>query len=100
MSTWASTRSMRGFRFGGVACGIKDGGRPDLALLLADQDVPAAAVFTRNLVKAAPVLLSQERVRGGVARGVVVNSGNANACTGRPGAEAALRTTRALARIL
>ena len=45
-------RTVSGFRFGGIRCGIKDSGKPDLALLLADEDVPAAAVFTRNHVKA------------------------------------------------
>src|SRR5207244_2836897 len=86
-----------GFRFGGVTCGIKESGRPDLALLLADVDVPAAAVFTRNRVKAAPVLLSRARLRANRARGVLVNSGNANACTGDEGARAAEAMTAALA---
>src|SRR5262245_46000436 len=91
-------RTVAGFRFGGIACGLKESGKPDLGLFLADGEVAAAAVFTRNQVKAAPVLLSQERVRRGVARGVVVNSGNANACTGRVGLDAAEKMTRAVAR--
>ena len=86
-----------GFRFGATTCGIKKSGKPDLALLLADEEVPAAAVFTRNRVQAAPVLLSRERVAEGRARGVLVNSGNANACTGQAGAEAAVATSRAVA---
>lgn len=89
---------MNGFRFGGLAAGIKQSGKPDLALLLADEDVPAAAVFTRNRVKAAPVLLSQRRVRAGRARGVIVNAGNANACTGAAGREAAARMAEIAAR--
>jgi glutamate N-acetyltransferase/amino-acid N-acetyltransferase len=76
-----------GFRFAGVACGIKDDNRLDVGLIAADGPVSAAAVFTRNRVAAAPVVLSRAilaRTRGRI-RGVVVNSGNANACTGRHG---------------
>src|SRR4051794_25254741 len=86
-----------GFRFGGTTAGIKASGRPDLALLLADEDVPAAAVFTKNRVAAAPVLLSRDRVRRGRARGVLVNAGNANACTGEGGMRAAEEMTRVVA---
>jgi glutamate N-acetyltransferase / amino-acid N-acetyltransferase len=74
-----------GFRFAGVAAGIKKTQRPDLGLVLAESDVPAAAVFTRNLVRAAPVVISEERVRAGLARAIIVNSGNANAATGERG---------------
>jgi glutamate N-acetyltransferase/amino-acid N-acetyltransferase len=76
-----------GFRFAGVAAGIKDDHRLDVGLIAADGPVSAAAVFTRNRVAAAPVELSRAilaRTRGRI-RGVVVNSGNANACTGRNG---------------
>lgn len=81
----APTRSVPGFRFGAVAAGLKTDHRPDLALAAADEDVPVAAVFTRNRVKGAPVVISQERVKPGVARALLVHAGNANACTGRPG---------------
>lgn len=74
-----------GFRFAGIVAGIKNGMRPDLALVLADKDVPTAAVFTQNQVRAAPVKLSETRVRTGLARAIVINSGNANACTGPRG---------------
>jgi glutamate N-acetyltransferase/amino-acid N-acetyltransferase len=74
-----------GFRFAGIAAGIKSSERPDLAMVIADADVPAAAVFTRNLVRAAPVLLSEERVKHGHAHAIIVNSGNANAATGARG---------------
>jgi glutamate N-acetyltransferase/amino-acid N-acetyltransferase len=93
-------RGVAGFRFGGATAGCKPSGRPDLGLLLADEDVPVAAVFTRNRVKGAPVTVSQERVKAGVARGVIVNAGNANACTGKQGIEDALKVTRSLARVL
>ena len=77
-----------GFRFAGVAAGIKKKGGKDVGLIAADAPVAAAAVFTGNRVKAAPVLLSAAHLRAsrGRLRGVVVNSGNANACTGPAGA--------------
>jgi len=81
-----------GFRASGISCGIKDKGKKDLALILSDVEAEAAGVFTTNRVKAAPVLLDMERIAGGKARGVVVNSGNANACTGRKGSRDSLRT--------
>jgi glutamate N-acetyltransferase/amino-acid N-acetyltransferase len=74
-----------GFQFAGVIAGIKASGRPDLGLILADDDVPTAAVFTQNRVRAAPVLLSEANVKSGMARAIIVNSGNANACTGDKG---------------
>jgi len=76
-----------GFQFAGVAAGIKDDNRLDVGVIAADRPVSAAAVFTRNRVAAAPVELSRAilaRTRGRI-RGVVVNSGNANACTGPSG---------------
>lgn len=93
-------RQVAGFRFGAVAAGMKQSGRPDLALLVADEDVPVAAVFTRNRIKGAPVVVSQERAKAGLARGVVVTAGIANACTGRAGVEDAQKVTRALGRLL
>jgi len=93
----STDRIVPGFRFGATTAGIKQSGKPDLALLLADEEVAAAAVFTRNRVQAAPVLLSRERIAAGRARGVLVNSGNANACTGPAGAQAAESMARAVA---
>ncbi|MGH4021935.1 MAG: bifunctional glutamate N-acetyltransferase/amino-acid acetyltransferase ArgJ [Pseudonocardiaceae bacterium] len=82
MSVTAST----GFRAAGVTAGIKVSGAPDLALVVNDgpRDA-AAAVFTRNQVKAAPVLWSQQVLTGRRLRAVVLNSGGANACTGPGG---------------
>jgi glutamate N-acetyltransferase/amino-acid N-acetyltransferase len=79
--------SPRGFRAAGVACGIKESGRPDLALLVSDHDCAAAGVFTRNQVVAAPVMLDRATLAAdnSAIRGVVINAGNANACTGAPG---------------
>ncbi|MDQ6727229.1 MAG: bifunctional glutamate N-acetyltransferase/amino-acid acetyltransferase ArgJ [Actinomycetota bacterium] len=86
---------MNGFVASGVACGVKEGGAPDLALVAtADgRPVPAAAVFTTNLAPAAPVQVSRAHLEatGGYASAVVLNSGNANAATGRTGREHAER---------
>lgn len=89
-----------GFRFSAVAAGIKKSGGLDLALLVADEPVAAAGVFTRNLVRAAPVDVAEERVATGRLQAVLVNAGNANACTGEPGLRAVLDTTAAVAEAL
>ncbi|MCZ7536312.1 MAG: bifunctional ornithine acetyltransferase/N-acetylglutamate synthase [Acidimicrobiia bacterium] len=83
MSVTAAT----GFVAGGLACGIKDSGDPDLALVATDDGraVPAAGVFTTNLATAAPVQVSKAHLAGGRAAAVVLNSGNANAATGEAG---------------
>ena len=73
-----------GFRAAAVAAGVKPEG-PDLALLAADRDCAAAAVFTANRAQAAPVIVSREHLAGGRARAVVINAGCANAATGAPG---------------
>jgi len=78
-----------GFRAAGIACGIKKNGKKDLAVIVSDTPASVAGVFTTNKVKAAPVLLDMKRIRKGVASGVIVNSGNANACTGAEGMKAA-----------
>jgi glutamate N-acetyltransferase/amino-acid N-acetyltransferase len=75
-----------GFVCAGVHAGLKRDGHRDLALVAAEVDaVPAAAVFTTNAVAAAPVLVSREHIATGVCRAVVINAGNANACTGPDG---------------
>jgi glutamate N-acetyltransferase/amino-acid N-acetyltransferase len=89
-----------GFRFAATAAGIKKTGAPDLALMVADAPAAAAGVFTTNLVKAAPVVLSQERLRGGRAQAILVNAGNANACTGPEGLEDARDSARGAAELL
>ncbi|WP_430780269.1 bifunctional glutamate N-acetyltransferase/amino-acid acetyltransferase ArgJ [Actinoplanes sp. G11-F43] len=76
----------KGFRASGVAAGLKASGNADVALVVNDgPDYTAAAVFTGNRVKAAPVLWSQQVLKGGIVRAVVLNSGGANACTGSQG---------------
>lgn len=74
----------RGFLAAGVHCGIKQRKR-DLALLVSQVPATAAGMFTTNRVRAAPVRWCQEVVAGGMAQAVVINSGNANACTGEQG---------------
>ena len=80
----------RGFRAGAVHCGVRRK-RLDLAVIASDVAAATAAVFTRNRVQAAPVTVSRARLArsGGMTRAVVVNSGNANACTGDHGISAA-----------
>jgi len=81
-----------GFRAAGVAAGIKASGAPDLGLLVCDAPEPtSAARFTRSGAQAAPVLLCNERCDLEMMRAVVVNSGNANAATGRSGFENAIK---------
>ncbi len=76
-----------GFRFSGIPGGIKKDGARDLGLIHSDTIATVAGVFTTNRVKAAPVLLDLERIRRGECQAIVVNSGNANACTGKRGLE-------------
>jgi glutamate N-acetyltransferase/amino-acid N-acetyltransferase len=81
-----SVTAPAGFRAAGVTAGLKSGGGRDLALVVNDGPGTAAAgVFTRNRVKAAPVRWSEQVLRGGELRAVVLNSGGANACTGVAG---------------
>ncbi len=84
----------RGFRFAATACGLKKTGALDLGLLCSDFPSSAAAVFTQNLVVAAPVTISRNHLRAskGRMRGVIVNAGNANCATGPAGYAAAERT--------
>jgi glutamate N-acetyltransferase/amino-acid N-acetyltransferase len=89
-----------GFRFSGLSAGIKKDGRPDLALAVADDPATCAALYTRNRVVAAPVVVARDRTRRGRAQALLVNSGCANACTGAPGLRVARETTAAAARAL
>ena len=76
-----------GFRAAGIAAGIKEEGRKDLALIVSDEPAAAAGLFTSNVFKAAPVILDMERIRSGRAQAILTNSGNANAATGPEGAD-------------
>ncbi len=87
----------QGFTAGGIRCGVKQGmadgnqpvvssmtdylsGKKDLAMILSEKECEAAAVYTMNRVKAAPLYITMEHLEDGVARGIIANSGNANAC--------------------
>lgn len=87
----------KGFLAGTAACGLKKRGGEDLAIIFSERPAVAAAVFTQNLVAAAPVLLSQQHLRHRTHRAVVVNSGGANACTGQEGLNDARQTVALVA---
>lgn len=76
--------AVKGVQAAGVACGIK-AGRLDLALIVSEKRASVAGVFTRNRVRAAPVILCQKLLAGRRLSAIVANSGNANACTGKAG---------------
>jgi glutamate N-acetyltransferase / amino-acid N-acetyltransferase len=100
MKTYSYKKGVPGFRFSGVAGGLKKNGKKDIGLILADAPCTAAAAFTKNIVKAAPVLIGQKRLKSGMAQAVLVNSGNANACTGAQGVQDGEKASAALARQL
>jgi len=92
----------RGFRFSATACGLKKTGALDLALLSSDVPASAAAVFTQNLVVAAPVVVSKKNLHlsKGRMRAVIVNAGNANCATGDAGYAASVKMVEETARRL
>src|SRR5262249_33657634 len=89
-----------GFRFAGVACGIKPSGKKDVGLIVSEVPATAAAVFTTNKSTAAPVLLGRERSKTGRLQAVVVNSGIANVATGQAGVRLARDTCTLVGRTL
>ncbi|MEU4895876.1 bifunctional glutamate N-acetyltransferase/amino-acid acetyltransferase ArgJ [Streptomyces sp. NPDC044780] len=96
-----SVTAAQGFTASGVAAGIKENGNPDLALVVnTGPRLAAAAVFTSNRVKAAPVLWSEQVIKGGQVSAVVLNSGGANACTGPLGFQDTHATAEKVADVL
>jgi glutamate N-acetyltransferase/amino-acid N-acetyltransferase len=93
-----SVTAARGFRAAGIVAGIKPERKPDLALIVSDVPATAAAVFTTNKVKAAPVRVSMSNIKSGRICAIVANSGNANACTGPVGLTHARAMCAAVAR--
>lgn len=87
-----------GFSFAGVAAGLKPSQSKDLGLIVAERPAVAAGVFTTNRVKAAPVVIAQQRLRSGTLRAIVANSGSANCFTGRAGMRLAQDSCAAVAR--
>ena len=84
-----------GILAGGVAAGIKPGGKKDLALIYSSTPARVAAVFTANQVKGAPVVVSMEHARSGTAQAILASSGCSNVCTGERG----IRDAREMARL-
>ena len=84
-----------GFKAAGLAAGIKKKGEKDLGLMVSRVPATVAGVFTKNQVKAAPVILDRRRIKTGVCQAIIVNSGNANCCTGEQG----IRDAETMARV-
>lgn len=96
-----SVTAARGFRAAGVTAGLKDSGKPDISLVVNDgPSAAAAAVFTSNRCKAHPVLWSEQAIKGGTARAIVLNSGGANCYTGPEGFAATHRTAERVAELI
>jgi len=93
---------IKGFLASGVYSGIKEEKRPDLGLIYSKKKAICSALFTKNRVKAAPIIVSKMHLEksSGYARAIVVNSGNANACTGKEGIDDAIKITDTLAKRL
>ncbi len=89
-----------GFRFSATSAKLRKDGRVDLGLAVADAPATVAALYTKNVVKAAPVLISAARTQDGFAQAILANCGCANACTGEEGVVAARSTTRSVAEAL
>lgn len=85
---------MKGFKFKGIAAGIKKDGKKDIGIIYSERPAAAAAVFTKNMVVAAPVVLGREKIKSGSCQAVVVNSGNANCFTGEQGMADAVNSAK------
>jgi glutamate N-acetyltransferase/amino-acid N-acetyltransferase len=91
---------VQGFLFSGISAGVKKDGKRDLGLIYSEVPAQVAGLFTTNAVKAAPVQLDMERIRRGLCQAILVNSGNANACTGSQGLRDAKRVSSWVAKQL
>jgi len=91
---------VQGFLFSGISAGIKKDGKRDLGLIYSEVPAQVAGLFTTNAVKAAPVQLDMERMKRGLCQAILVNSGNANACTGSRGLGDAKRVSSYVAKQL
>ncbi len=90
----------KGFIAAGVACGIKNNNKKDLAIVCSEDNAAASGVFTTNLVKGHSLQVSMEHIKNGIARAIVINSGNANACVGETGYKDAKDMTLLAAELL
>ena len=91
---------VKGFKATGMTAGLKKSGRKDLALIYSEEKAVAAAVFTQNLVKAAPILLNMKNIKSENIQAIIINSGNANACTGEEGYQNAVKMTEIVSKEL
>ena len=87
----------KGFLFSAVEAAIKKPGRKDLALICSETESNMAGAFTTNMVKAAPVCVDISKIQSGKGQAIIINSGNANACTGKKGMRDAMEMTRLVA---
>lgn len=90
----------QGFKANGLNCGIKRSGKFDLALICSDVPAVTAGVFTKNSIKAAPIIVSQKKLKRNKAQAVIINSGNANCFTGNFGLIYAQKSTEVIAKLL
>ena len=93
-------KSVPGFLLSGVSAGLRKNKKKDLALIFSTVPAHASAIFTKNLIKGAPVLVGQERIAGGLCQALIINSVNANAFTGQRGYEDSLEVANTLSRQL
>jgi len=94
------TYRVPGFKASAAIAGLKKGNALDVGLIVSESEASAAGVFTTNKVRAAPVILSERHLEKGKARAIIVNAGNANACTGARGLDDALTTAELVAEAL
>lgn len=92
--------SAQGFRANGLAAGIKKSGKPDLSLIVSDVVCPTVGVYTKNSVKAAPLILAEKYLKNHRAQAVICNSGNANCFTGKKGFSVAQKTANLIGQLL
>lgn len=94
-----SVTSPIGYKANGISAGIKKSGKPDLALICSDIPAVCVGVFTKNSIKAAPLVVTQEKLKSNRAQAVIVNSGNANCFTGSFGLLYARKSTELIAKL-
>ncbi|MBF0571625.1 MAG: bifunctional glutamate N-acetyltransferase/amino-acid acetyltransferase ArgJ [Candidatus Omnitrophica bacterium] len=90
----------KGFLANGISAGIKRSGKPDLGIIVSELPAVTTGVFTKNSIKAAPLVVSMKNIKKGMGRAVLVNSGNANCYTGKSGLEHAQGSTEIVAKLL
>lgn len=92
-----SITNVKGIKAMGLAVGLKKSGKKDMALIYSEVKAVSAGVFTKNLAKAAPIVLDMEHIKNENTQAIIVNSGNANSCTGSTGFENAKKMTEIVA---